>query len=223
MKILIIEDDEKLARAIKEGLEKEGFAVDFVLDGETGQRRINLYYKDYDLVILDLMLPQKDGLGVLRDIRMQNITIPVLILTGKNTTEDIIRGLEEGADDYLVKPFSQKELVARIKALMRRPKQSLPLELKIQDLTLNNVTKKAFRANKEIPLTLKEFSLLEYLTRHPNEVLSREQILFNLWGFDFDSFSNVVDVHIKNLRKKIGDSRRNILETVRGVGYRIKK
>ncbi|MBZ9569878.1 response regulator transcription factor [Patescibacteria group bacterium] len=223
MKILIIEDEEKLAKGLKEGLEKEGFTADFVLDGEAGQRRIELYHKDYDLVILDLMLPKKDGLTVLKNIRKQNITIPTLVLTVKDTTYDIVSGLEGGADDYLTKPFSFKEFFARIRALLRRPPKSLSVELKVRDLTLNTVTKKVFRNGKEILLTSKEFSLLECLIRHSNQVMSREQILFNLWGFDFDSFSNVVDAHIKNLRKKIDyDHQEKLLETVRGIGYRLK-
>lgn len=222
MKVLIIEDEEKLAQALKEGLEQEGFSADYVLDGEKGQRRIEMYHANYDLVILDLMLPKKDGIAVLKNIRQEEITIPVLILTAKDTTEDIVLGLESGADDYLVKPFSPKEFFARVKALLRRPKQSFLPELKIKDLSLNPNTKKVFRNNKEIFLTLKEFNLLEYLMKHPNQVLSREQILFNLWGFEFDSFSNIVDAHIKNLRKKIdGGRKQKLLETVRGMGYRL--
>lgn len=222
MKILIIEDEKTLARALKEGLEKEGFAADFILDGESGQRRIEMYYKDYDLVILDLMLPQKDGLTVLKNIRSRKITIPVLILTAKDETDDIVAGLENGADDYMIKPFSPKELFARIKALLRRPKQALPLKLKVADLTLDTNSRRAFRKNKEIPITLKEFSLLEYLMTHLNQAISREQILTNLWGFDFDSFSNIVDVHIKNLRRKIDSGRKEkLLETIRGIGYRL--
>lgn len=225
MKILIVEDDKKLAKALREGLEREGFAADLILNGETAQRRIEAYRRDYDLVILDLMLPQKDGLTVLKNIREENITTPVLILTAKNTTDDIVSALNRGADDYLVKPFSHKEFFARIRALLRRPKQSLSIKLKVQDLTLNTATRKVFRKDKEIPLTLKEFALLEYLMRHPNQVVSREQILFNLWSFDYDSFSNVVDVHIKNLRKKINydNNKEKLLETIRGIGYRIKK
>lgn len=223
MKILIVEDDERLALALKQGLEKEGFAADFVLDGEAGQRRIENYHNDYNLVILDLMLPKKDGFTVLRNIRKKKITVPVLILTAKDATDDVVFGLEGGADDYLVKPFSPKELFARIRALLRRPKESLPVELKAKNLILNAGTKKVFRGGREIPLTLKEFSLLEYLMRHPNQVISREQILFNLWGFDFDSFSNVVDVHVKNLRKKVDYRKQDkMIETVRGMGYRLK-
>lgn len=222
MKILIIEDEEKLAQALKEGLKLEGYSVDYVLDGEKGQKRIEMYHKDYDLVLLDLMLPLRDGLTVLRNIREEKITIPVLILTAKDTIDDIVLGLENGADDYLVKPFSSKELFARIKALLRRPKKSLLAEIKIQDLTLNQNTKKVFRKNKEIQLTMKEFNLLEFLMQNPDKVISREQILFNLWGFEFESFSNIVDAHIKNLRRKIaGNRNQKILETVRGVGYRL--
>jgi len=220
MKILIIEDEEKLAKALKEGLEQEGFVADYVLDGEKGQRRIEMYHSNYDLVILDLMLPKKDGITVLKSIRKEEITIPVLILTAKDTTDDIVLGFESGADDYLVKPFSPKELFARIKALLRRPKKSLLTELKIEDLILNPSTKKVFRKNKEIQLTLKEFNLLEYLMKNSNQVISREQILLNLWGFEFKSFSNIIDVHIKNLRKKIGGGGKT-LETVRGMGYRL--
>lgn len=225
MKILIIEDEKKLAEALKEGLEEKGFAADFVLDGEVGQRRIELYHKDYDLVILDLMLPKRDGLTVLKNIRVQKINIPILILTAKDTTDDIVFGLSKGADDYLTKPFSFQEFFARIRALLRRPKKSLPIKLKVSDLILDTATGKVFRKSKEISLTLKEFNLLEYLMRHPNQVMSREQILFNLWDFDFDSFSNVVDVHIKNLRKKLNynGNQERLIETVRGMGYKIKE
>jgi DNA-binding response OmpR family regulator len=146
-----------------------------------------------------------------------------LILTARDSTDDKISALDCGADDYLVKPFSFKELLARIRAILRRPKNSLPTELKINKITLNPTTRKVLCGEKEIKLTLKEFSLLEYLMRHPNQVLNREQILDNLWDFGFDSFSNVVDVHMKNLRKKLeDDSNGEFLETIRGVGYRIK-
>lgn len=224
MKVLIIEDNKKLVKALKNGLEKQGFAVDYVSDGELGQRRIELYHKDYDLVILDLMLPKKNGLTILENIRKQNINVRVLILTAKNTINDIVSGLDRGADDYIIKPFSSKEFFSRVKAILRRPKETFFQKLKVGDLTLNSGTRKVFYRDKEIFLTLKEFNLLEYLMRHPNQALSRDEILFNLWGFDFDSFSNIIDVHIKNLRKKINRKfKKELLETVRGVGYRIKE
>ncbi len=223
MRILIIEDEEKLAQALKKGLEKEGYAVDYILEGEAGQRRIEISHGDYDLVVLDLMLPKKDGFEICRAIREQNITIPILVLTARDATDDKVSALDSGADDYLVKPFSFEELNARVRALLRRPDQTLPVELQIKDLTLNTATRKSHRKGKEIPLTLKEFGLLEYLMRHPNQVLTREQILDHLWDFAFDSFSNVIDVHMKNLRKKIDSHHHDkLLETIRGVGYRIK-
>ncbi len=221
MRILVIEDQENLAHLIKDGLEAEGFAVDFCLDGESGQLRIELNHEDYDLIILDLMLPKKGGMEICKEAREKKISTPILMLTAKDGVDDIIAGLNVGADDYLVKPFTFEVLLARIRAILRRPQTSLPTELRLQDIVLNPVTKKVFRANKEIRLTLKEFSLLEYLMRHPNQVLGREQIISNIWDFAFDSFSNVVDVHITNLRKKIGDKNGRLLETVRGAGYRI--
>lgn len=223
MKILIIEDNEKLAQMLKKGFESKGYAADYILDGEAGQNRIELCYDDYDIVILDLMMPKKNGLEVCQYIRQKNITIPILILTARDSTDDKIAALDCGADDYLVKPFSFKELLSRIRAILRRPNNSLPTELQINKITLNPTTRKVFSGKKEIKLTLKEFSLLEYLMRHPNQVLKREQILDNLWDFGFDSFSNVVDVHIKNLRKKLEDKNNGeFLETIRGIGYRIK-
>jgi DNA-binding response OmpR family regulator len=221
MRVLIIEDQENLANLIKDGLEAEGFAVDYVLDGEAGQQRIEMNSDDYDLVILDLMLPKKDGMQICKEVREKKITTPILMLTAKDGIEDIISGLNVGADDYLVKPFTFEVLLARIRAILRRPKTSLPIELRVQDIILNPSTKKVIRNNKEVRLTLKEFSLLEYLMRHPNQVMNREQIISNIWDFAFDSFSNVVDVHITNLRKKIGDKKGRILETVRGAGYKI--
>lgn len=223
MRILVVEDEEKLAQGLKKGLEKQGYAVDLVGDGETAQRRIEMSHTDYDLVILDLMLPKKDGMEVCKEIRAKGINVPILVLTARDALDYKVSALDLGADDYLVKPFSFEELVARVRALLRRPEQSLPTELKVKDLYLNTATRKVSRNGREVPLTLKEFSLLEYLMRHPNQVLSREQIWDHLWDFAADSFSNVVDVHIKNLRKKIDDgTHQKLLETIRGVGYRLK-
>lgn len=221
MKILVIEDQENLAKLVKEGLEAEGFAIDCVYDGDAGQTRIEMSHDDYDLVLLDVMLPKKSGLEVCQAIRAQKISIPILMLTAKDGVDDIINGLNIGADDYIVKPFTFDVLIARIRAVLRRPKVSLPVKLEAQDLALDATSKKLFKSGKEIKLTLKEFNLLEYLMRNPNRVLNREQIISNVWDFSFDSFSNVVDVHITNIRKKIGDHSGKIIETVHGIGYKI--
>lgn len=224
MRILIVEDEEKLALSLKKGLEKEGFAVDYIMDGEAGERRIIISHKDYDLIILDLMLPGKDGFQICKSVREQQINVPILVLTARDATDDKVAALDAGADDYLVKPFSFEELMARVRALLRRPEQTLPNELVVKDLKLDTTSRKVTRKGKEVNLTLKEFNLLEYLMRNADQVLTREQILDHLWDFAFDSFSNVVDVHIKNLRKKIdGTHHEKLLETIRGVGYRIKR
>lgn len=220
MRILLIEDQASIGKLVKDGLENEGFAVDWLEDGESAQLRIELNHEDYDLILLDLMLPKRDGLTVCKNIREQHIHTPVLMLTAKDSQEDIITGLNYGADDYLVKPFSFEILLARIRAILRRPSAVLPTEMRVKDMKLDTGAKKAFRNGQEIKLTLKEFSLLEYMMRHPNQVLTRDQILSNVWDFAFDSFSNVVDVHITNLRKKINDHGQ-LVETVHGVGYRL--
>ncbi len=224
MRILIIEDEEKLVLSLKRGLEIEGYAVDYLTEGDAGLSRILLNHKDYDLIILDLMLPGKDGFEICAEVRQQNINTPILILTARGAIEDKVEVLNSGADDYLIKPFLFEELLARLRALLRRPKESLPSKLSVRDLDLDTVTRTVTRKGKEISLTLKEFNMLEYLMRHAGQVMSREKIIDNLWDFGFDSFSNVVDVHAKNLRKKIDEPyHEKLLETIRGVGYRIKK
>lgn len=222
MRILIVEDEERLAKSLKMGLEKEGYAADYVTDGEAAERRITLCHKDYDLIIMDWMLPKKDGIEVCKAVRAQGIKTPILMLTARFDTTDKVNALDMGADDYLVKPFSLEELVARIRALLRRPQVALPTILKIQDIELDLSTRRVTVNGKEIKLTVKEFALLEYMMRNPNQVINRNQILDHLWGFDFDSFSNVVDVHMKNLRKKLNNRRNKVLETVRGIGYKIR-
>lgn len=223
MRILIIEDQESLARLLKKGLESEGFAVDYVTDGEDGKRRLDLHHKDYDLVLLDLMLPKKSGLEICQECRSQGISIPIIMTTAKDGVGDVTEGLNIGADDYIIKPFSFEVLLARIKAILRRPQKTLVQELKAGNITLNPATKKVKKGEKEIKLTLKEFGILEYLMRNNDMALSREQILSNSWDFSFDSFANVVDVHITSIRKKIGDTEGKIIETVRGIGYRVNK
>src|SRR5579872_5951756 len=223
MRILIIEDQEKLAQALKKGLEQEGYSADYLTDGESGQRRIEGKPQGYDAVILDVMLPKKNGLEVCKAWRDKDITIPVLMLTAKDTMKDKVTGLDLGADDYMIKPFGHEELMARLRALLRRPREALPVELRVASLVLNSATKKVFCKNREIILTTKQFSLLEYLMRHPNQVLSREQILEHVWDYSYDPMTNIVDAHIKNLRKRLNqENYGHILETIRGAGYRLK-
>lgn len=223
MKILVIEDEEKLAAALTRGLTASGYAVDVIHDGKKALTRIELHRKDYDLIILDLMLPSMDGLEICRAVREKDITIPILILTARNEIENKVELLQSGADDYLVKPFSFGELCARIQALLRRPSALVPEVLKVLDIELNVPERRVWRAGKKISLTLKEFGLLEYFMRHPDEVVNREDLLSHLWDFNYASFSNVVDVHVKNLRKKLGDGgAEGILETIRGIGYRLR-
>jgi two-component system OmpR family response regulator len=222
MRIILVEDEVKLAEALKAGLIQKGYAVDVVHDGTKALSRISLNHMDYDIVILDLMLPGTDGGTITKKLREQDITTPILILTARDETDTKIDLLLSGADDYLAKPFSFEELCARIQALLRRPSAVLPAVLHVHDIELNPADRTVHKANTLIPLTLKEFVLLEYFMRNPNKVINREELLSHLWDFNYNSFSNVVDVHIKNLRKKLdrtGD--KNLLETVRGVGYQL--
>lgn len=223
MKILIIEDEVKLAKSLKQGLEQEGYAVDYLLDGESGERRLIMNKRDYDLVILDRMLPGKDGVAVCTAWREAKIATPILMLTAKDTLEDKVLGLNSGADDYLVKPFAFEELIARVRALLRRPTEAVPVDLVLNNLQLNSATREATFHIQPLQLTLKEFVVLEYLMRHPNQVIPRDQLLDHGWDFSFASFSNTVDVHIKNIRKKLhAISKEQVIETVRGLGYRLK-
>jgi DNA-binding response OmpR family regulator len=221
MRILLVEDEEKLAKVLETGLTKKGYAVDFVTEGDKAMKRIALNHIDYDLVILDLMLPGMDGLSICKKMREASITTPILILTARNEVETKVELLLSGADDYLVKPFSFDELCARVAALLRRPSESLPASLTLGDIVLDSTKHSVTKDGKEVSLTLKEFMLLEYFMRHPNVVINRETLLAHLWDFNYSSFSNVVDVHVKNLRKKLGlGNGEKVLETIRGVGYR---
>ena len=222
MKILLIEDDPKLVKLLKTMLKKQGYTVDHLSDGERAKRRISVSYNDYDLVLLDLSLPAKSGLEICKEIRDANISTPFLVLTGDSKLESKVELLNAGADDYMVKPFEFEELFSRIRAVTRRPKQALHTELKIADLVLNTATQKAHMEGEELKLTLREFRILEYFMRNPNVVLSREEITSNIWDFDYDSFSNVVDVFINKVRNKIDKQRpKKLIETVRGIGYRL--
>lgn len=222
MRILLVEDEEKLAKLLVQGLSKKGYAVDYVTDGDKAMKRIALNHMDYDLIILDLMLPGMDGLSICQKMRETSITTPVLILTARDEVDTKVNLLLNGADDYLVKPFSFEELCARISALLRRPSESLPQVIAIGDIKLDSSKHIVSRKGKTVPLTLKEFVLLEYFMRHPMVVVNREELLAHLWDFNYSSFSNVVDVHVKNLRKKLDLGTGSVvLETVRGVGYRL--
>ncbi len=224
MRILIVDDEEALAESLKEGFIKKGFAVDTIADGAKAFNRISLNHIDYDLIILDLGLPGMSGDEITKKLRERQIDTPILILTAKDEVDSKVNLLMTGADDYLAKPFSFEELNARIQAIFRRPKRSLPAVLEIQDIKLDAGSRKVFKSEKEVPLTLKEFVLLEYFMRNPNKVINREELLSHLWDFNYNSFSNIVDVHVKNLRKKLGlGSPTGILETIRGVGYRLKE
>ncbi len=218
MRILVIEDEKKVANFIKKGLEEEHYAVDTVFDGEMG-----LYMaenNEYDLIVLDLMIPKIDGLEVLKTIRRKGSNVPILVLTAKDSVEDIVKGLDSGCDDYLTKPFEFLEFLARIRALLRRERTEKEPLLKIADLTLSPVTHKVTRGGKEIELTSKEYALLEYFMRNPDKVLTRTMISEHVWDYHFDSMTNVIDVYVNYLRKKIDKGfEPKLIHTLRGVGY----
>jgi heavy metal response regulator len=218
MKILVVEDEERVAHFIQKGLKEEGHAVDISHDGEDGGFLAEV--NDYDLILLDVMLPKKNGITVCREIRDRGVTTPVLMLTARDSVEDRVRGLDAGADDYLVKPFAFEELLARVRALLRRQSDSKTPTLQLADLELDPITRMVTRGGKPIRLTTKEYALLEYLLRNPNKVLSRTLIGEHVWDMNFDPESNVIDVYISHLRNKI-DKGHDIplLHTMRGQGY----
>lgn len=222
MRILVIEDNQKLADSLARGLAQEGYAVDCLMRGDDGERRMIMNHRDYDLLILDVNLPGKNGLHICTFLRSNGIMTPIIMLTARDTTEDKIIGLDCGADDYLVKPFSFEELLSRVRALSRRPHTMLPLTLEIGDLVLNPTTQEVFQNKRKITLTLKEFRLLEFFMSKPNEVINRQQIIDHNWDFQFNPFSRVVDVHINNLRNKLNNKDGATLETIRGIGYRLR-
>lgn len=221
MRILIVDDDRRLCGIIKRGLMEEAYAVDAAYDGEEGEYFAEV--NSYDLIILDIMMPKKDGLEVCRSLRRNGINTPVLMLTAKDTVDDKVKGLDSGADDYLVKPFAFNELLARVRALLRRDGMIKSPEIKVGDLILNTLTRELRMGEKIIELTTKEYVILEYFMRHPNIVVTRTMIEEHAWDYDFDSFSNLVDVYIRRLRRKIDtDDEKSMIQTVRGAGYRLK-
>jgi len=222
MRILLAEDEHKVASFIQRGLEAEHYAIDVVHDGEAALRQA--IQGDYDLLILDVMLPKRDGLAVLKDIRVRNLRLPVLLLTARDTVVDKVAGLDSGADDYLTKPFAFEELVARVRALLRRGGPPAPVVLKLADLTLDPATREVTRAGSRIDLTAKEYALLEFFLRRAGHVVSRAVIAHHVWGVDFDTFTNVIDVYVNYLRKKLdADFEPKLLHTIRGVGYVLKE
>jgi len=222
MRILIVEDDERIARFIRKGLEEESYAVDVALDGRDALDWVD--GAEYDVILLDIMLPGLNGFEVCRILRDRGVASPILMLTARDDVDDRVTGLDVGADDYLSKPFAFKELLARIRALIRRNStaDTRSLVLSMADLELDTVTHQAKRGRRDIELTTKEYALLEYLLRHPRRPLSRTMIRESIWGYDYYGASNVVDVYIRHLRKKLEkDGEPPLIHTVRGVGYKI--
>lgn len=221
MRILVIEDDQKVAGFIKKGLIEESYAVDVCHDGTDGAFWATA--NEYDVILLDIMLPKKDGITVCKELRAQGMAAPILMLTARDSVDDKIRGLDAGADDYLAKPFSFGELLARIRSLMRRSQAQKTATLTLADLEMNPTARSVTRAGKAISLTTKEYALLEYFMRHPGEVLSETRIVEHVWDMNYDPATNVVNVYIHHLRSKIDkDFEPKLLHTIRGAGYVLK-
>jgi DNA-binding response OmpR family regulator len=222
MKILVVEDEHKIAQSIKKGLEQENFIVDLAFSGNDGFDLAST--EEYDLIVLDLLLPGMDGITICSKLRENKIHTPVLMLTAKGQIRDKVEGLNSGADDYLTKPFAFEELLARIKALVRRPKGLVGKEIIVEDLSLNTLNYEVKREQKSISLSGKEYALLEYLMRHPNQILTKEQIINHVWDYDADVLPNTVEVYIGYLRNKVDKPFSNqpaLIQTVRGFGYRL--
>ena len=221
MRVLVVEDSRRLAGIIKRGLLEEGYTVDNAYDGEEAQYMAES--TPFDLIILDIMLPKKDGLAVCRDLRAKNVNIPILMLTAKDSVEDRVLGLDTGADDYLVKPFAFSELLARLRALLRR--EVLPRVQKLQagDLSLDPQSREVWRDGARMDLTAKEYAILEYFMRRPNAVVTRTMLGESVWDYEFDGLSNIIDVYVRRLRRKIDrEGQDSLIQTVRGSGYRLR-
>jgi len=220
MRVLLVEDETRIAEFITRGLSEQGHAVDVASDGDEALHWADI--ADFDLILLDVMLPGRDGFGVCRTLRARGLQTPILMLTARDAVEDRVKGLDSGADDYLVKPFAFAELLARLRALVRRQPQVLGRVLEVGDLKLDTTTLEVSRQGESISLTTKERRLLEYLMRHPNQVLTRTMISEHVWNYDFDNATNVIDVHIRNVRRKVDDPFAvKLVQTVCGAGYRI--
>jgi heavy metal response regulator len=220
MRVLVVEDERRIADFVCRGLSEQGYAVDVAYDGDEALQWTDV--ADFDVIILDVMLPVRDGIEVCRTLRDRRLRTPILMLTARDAVEDRVRGLDSGADDYLVKPFAFAELLARLRALTRREPVALGTVLRVGDLVLDTTTREASRQGMPLELTSKEYALLEYLMRHPNQVLTRTMIAEHVWSYDFDNSTNVIDVHVRNLRRKIDDPfPAKLIQTIRGAGYRI--
>ena len=219
MQLLIVEDEEKIANFLRRGLLEESYAVDIAANGEDALYKFEI--NEYDLIILDLLIPKINGIDVCRKIRQVNTTTPILILTARDATEDKISGLDAGADDYMTKPFSFSELSARVRALLRRGKKSDPTVLTVDNLLLDPATRTAVRGNTRIILTTREYALLEYFMRNPNRVLTKAELLEHVWDYNYDGLSNILETYIKYLRKKlkVGAEEKELIHTMRGSGY----
>jgi DNA-binding response OmpR family regulator len=221
MRILVVEDDRKAARFLRQGLEEEGHAVDVAADGEEGAQLGHLH--PYELIVLDILLPKKSGLQLSRELRREGIETPILMLTGRDSTEDIVRGLDAGADDYLTKPFAFDELLARVRALTRRHGPGVAGALRYEDLDVDRLRRVAMRGGHRLDLSPREFRLLEYFLLHPEELVTRTMLLQKVWNMSFDPETNVVDAHMSNLRRKLEEGGRpRLIQTVRGVGYMLR-
>ncbi len=222
MRILVVEDEHRIANSIKKGLQQERYAVDVAYTGNDGFDLAAT--EDYDLVILDIMLPQMDGISICRKLRKKNIHTPILMLTAKGQIHDKVAGLDAGGDDYVTKPFSFEELLARVRALTRRPKNALDTMLTVEDLSLDTKAYEVKRGVTPIKLSSKEFSLLEHLMRHAHKILTKEQIISHVWDYEADILPNTIEVYIRNLRNKIDNpfvDKKPLIQTVRGFGYKI--
>jgi DNA-binding response OmpR family regulator len=217
-----VDDEKKVAGFVRKGLEEHGFSVTLCHDGNDAYLRART--GDFDLIVLDIMLPGRDGLSILRNLREQKNSVPVILLTARSETNERIEGLNLGADDYIAKPFFVEELIARIHAVMRRASDNPLSNLQAGTLRVNLLTREVTRDGNAVEMTPREFSLLEYLMRSPGRVLTRTQILEHVWGYDFDPQTNLVDVYVQRVRKKIGEDPEDpLIQTVRGVGYRFAK
>ena len=221
MRILVVEDSRRLAGIIKRGLLEEGYSVDNAFDGEEAQHMAET--TPYDVIIMDVMLPKKDGVTLCRELRARDVNTPMLMLTAKDSVEDKVIGLDAGSDDYLVKPFAFSELLARLRALLRREVTPRALPFKVGDLVLDPLSREVRRGDRRIELTAKEYAILEYFMRHANAVVTRTMLGESVWDYEYDGISNIIDVYVRRIRSKIdSDGQPSLIQTVRGAGYRLR-